>query len=94
MMDWRIILVIVIASIVVLGFVILGSVYARLKAKLADAESELLIMEEKIKAEKNEARRLQDLIDAKEMDHGEAFEKLSDGLANLDLGIANDSASK
>ena len=94
MMDWRIILVLVVATIVVLGFVILGAVYSKMKARLADAKSEILIWEEKLKAEKNEALRLQDLIDAKEMDHGEAFEKLSDGLANLDLGIADDLASK
>jgi len=90
-MDWRIIFVIVVVSIVVLGFVILGAVYSKLKVRLAEARSEILIWEEKLKAEKNEARRLQDLIDAKELNHDEAFEKLSDGLADLDLGIANDS---
>ena len=90
-MDWRIIFVIVVVSIVVLGFVILGAVYSKTKARLVEAKSEILIWEEKLKAEKNEARRLQDLIDAKEMNHDEAFEKLSDGLAGLDLGIADDS---
>ncbi len=93
-MDWRIILVVVIASVVVFGFVILGAVYSKLKVRLADAKSEILVWEEKLKAEKNEAKRLQDLIDAKELNHVEAFEKLSDGLVNLDLGITDDLASK
>jgi len=93
-MDWRIILVIVISAIVVLGFVIFGAVYAKLKSRFLEAIAQNEIWEQKLKAEQLNVDRLKDMIEAKEMSHVEAFEKLSDGLANLDLFLPGGSPSR
>jgi len=85
-MDWRIVLVLVVASLVTIGFVVLGLLLRREKNRIAELRKNVERWKGEAAQAREHIRRLLDLKANEELGDDEALEKINDLLDGWNPG--------